>query len=136
MPLPEPASEEKKNQKPPCPKILTGQARKHWRYLVKCLAEDETLEPSDQGTIMSAAIAYGEAHQLQEEANDLRELRKQNPQDPSLVKSLMNILRNQRQFLKNLVEFEAKLCLNPNARARKKTVAPTMPRSKRERLLS
>lgn len=118
--------------KPPCPKILTGQARKHWRYLVKQLEAMSILGQSDQGTIMSAAIAFGQAYDLQEQVKGITDKKKKTPED---IKSQMGILRALRQTLRDLVTFEAHLGLNPTARTRIKLEKPQT-QSRLERLLS
>lgn len=137
LPPPAVAEGKKETRRPPCPKVLVGQARRHWRYLVKCLEEKGRLEHGHLATIMSAAIAFGEAHELQEAGNQIREKMKKAPGDPELGRALASLNRSQRQTLKNLVEFEGKLLLNPNAEARKgKPVHQPVPMTKRERLLS
>lgn len=118
--------------KPPCPKILTGQARKHWRYLLQQLEAMNILGQSDQGTIMSAAISFGQAYDLQEQIETISEKEEKTPAD---IKSQMSMLRALRQTLRDLVTFEAHLGLNPTARTRIKLEKP-QPQSRRERLLS
>lgn len=128
---------QRKKKRPQCPKELAGLARKRFRHLVKCLEENNSLEYSDQGTIVAAAIAYAEVHALKAEADALRQERQKNPNDQPLLKSLMGVVKTQIAAMRSQVEFEAKLILNPNARARKPgPKQQPAPQTKRERLLS
>ncbi len=117
---------------PPCPAILKGQARKHWDYLIGQLQGMHTLGTSDQGTIMAAAICYGQAIELQKEVNTLRRRKDKTPTD---MKSLVNIERAMGRILRDLVSHEANLGLNPTARTRIRLERP-QPKSRLERLLS
>lgn len=113
-----------------CPKILTGQARKRWKYLIEKLQERDALDGINQGTVMSAAIAYADAYDLREDANLLKKQREENPTDPKLTKNLLDTLRALRQTMRDLSSFESRII-----RSVPDKPAPSA-KSRRERLLS
>lgn len=117
---------------PPCPKLLGKIARKHWNYVIGHLQTMNTLGESDQGTIMAAAIAYGQVADIQAEIDRLAGL----PElDDDNYKRLDSQRRLMNQTMNALVKYEAELGLNPTARTRIKLDKPVT-QTRRERLLS
>jgi len=105
-----------------------------------------TLGESDQGQIMSAALAYGQAFELQTEITGIQsDIEAIESGDAALKVELIKVLiarskqLDQKRRLLNvtlaeLTRFEADLGLNPTARTRIKLDKPA-PASRRERLL-
>lgn len=108
-----------RGSRPSCPKYLTGLARKHFKNIVRWLENRGQLEVSDVGTIISAASAFGEVADLQEWLNEVRELRRKNPRNKTYAEQQIAVLRNLRMAQRALVEFEARLHFNPDARAKR-----------------
>lgn len=137
---------------PPRPPVLTGKARQHWEYLISVLDGMKILGSSDQGTIMAAAIRFGEVYNLQVESDrlrrDIRALRKaQKDALPktkkqnlnkiqALTQLLLAVSRTQSQAIRDMVAIENNLGLNPTARTRIKVDSPTKAKTRREKLLS
>lgn len=117
--------------KPPCPQMLSPEARDHWKYIVKHLEAMNTLGESDQGTIMAAAMAYGQAVNIQSDINAMtgQELTDEGKKELASHRRLLN------NTLCTMAKFEADLGLNPTARTRIKLDKPVK-QDFMERLLS
>ncbi|RPH38339.1 hypothetical protein EHM92_00210 [bacterium] len=116
---------------PPKPTFLNEAAGSHWDYLVKHLESMKTLAASDQGSIMGAAMAYGQISDLQAQISKLMQ--------PDFVcldqdKLLATARRLLNSTSANMIRFEADLGLNPTARTRIKLDKPAV-QSRRERLM-
>lgn len=109
---------------PPCPRILKGEARKHWKYLIKHLQAMRTVGQSDQAIIMSAALVYGQVLDVQREIDKGGE-----PRHITTLRRLLNATTAM------LVRYEAELGFNPTARTRIK-LDKGETQSRREKLLA
>lgn len=108
-----------------------------------------TLAASDQGLIMSAAMAFGQASEIQREVAillvDIESLRRPGEDDAVEIEKMKLAFKMGKQIdekrrlinttLAALSRFESDLGLSPTARTRIKIEKP-QPKSKRERLLS
>ncbi len=118
--------------RPPKPPFLNKAGQQHWNYLVRHLQCMNTLAGSDQGIVMGAAMAYGQASDLQERIAWLM-----NPANlvEEREKELASARRLLNSTLANLVRFEAELGLNPTARTRIRLEKPAAV-SRKDKLLA
>lgn len=124
---PKPAS-----SKPSIPKVLSPEARKHWKYILRHLEAMDTLGESDQGTIMAAAMAYGQVCDVQSQIKGLMAKDELKEDDAKALSSCRRLLVN---TMSAMVKYEADLGLNPTARTRIKLDKPVK-QDFMERLLS
>jgi phage terminase small subunit len=134
---------------PPRPDSLSPAALEHWDFLIDHLRAMNILAMSDQGLIMSAAMAFGQASEIQREvvalSADIESLRRAGDGSEADIESMKLAFKMGKQIdekrrlinttLATLSRFEADLGLSPTARTRIKIDKP-QPKSKRERLLS
>lgn len=55
---------------PSCPQWLTSAAKKHWRYMVKCLKDYGLVSKLDQGTLANLCTYYARAKEAEEQLQE------------------------------------------------------------------